>query len=136
MDWLKKCLFITMQIFDLTLRFIVSWRYETAWMQTWMKTFAYDDAYLESICLLFLPCKKARKENNRQDMSSKLLFFISANWMASQSNWFRALYDERKIQGKFICRVFWSIRSLYAKYNPELYILNYRILHSKDSTFW
>ena len=72
----------------------------------WIKTFAYDDFYLESMYLLVLACKKARKENNRQDMSSKLLFFISANWMASQSNGFRALYDERKIEGKFIIRVF------------------------------
>ena len=39
--------------------------------------------------------------------------------MASQSNGFRALYDERKIEGKFIIRVFQSIRSLYK--NPELY---------------
>ena len=59
--------------------------------------------------------QKVRKENNRQDMSSKLLFFISANWVASQSNWFRALYDERKIEGKSIIRVFWSIRSLCVK---------------------
>ena len=66
-------------------------------------------------------------------MSSKLLFLISANWMASQSNWFRALYDERKIEGKFIILVFESIRSLYVitpNYTIPQYIIIYYILKS------